>query len=182
MNENIISEVDVDTSGYIKREQMYVKRQFQQSLLLQSTLFTFIIVNVIVMAIYWAMDTIADLQQLKFYVAYTVVSLEIVGFIVLYKLNLSASHRIAGPIFSIERCLENIEKGNLAATLKLRKTDQFPESAEQLNTTVRTLRKKINNAQYLADQLQQNPDQLEELSQKLVDELAYFNTTDFDES
>ena len=170
-----------DTEGHVKRKQKYVKRQFQQSMLLQALLLTFIVVNVIVMAIFWAIDTVSDLHQLKLYLAFTIASLEIIGLIVTYKLNLEASHRIAGPIFSMERCLSNIENGDLTSTLKLRRTDQFPETAEQLNSTVNSVRVRINNAQYLAAQIQQQPEQAAELSQRLAEELEFFNTTDFNE-
>ena len=81
----------------------------------------------------------------------------------------------------MERCLRNVEKGNLTSTLKLRETDQFPETAEQLNSTVNSVRTRINNAQYLAAQIQQHPEQSVELSQQLVEELEFFNTTDFNE-
>jgi len=175
------AEAQSNTEGYVKRRQKYVKRQFQHSMLLQALLTTFIIVNIIVMAIFWAMDSFSDLHQLKIYLAGTIVSLEIIGFIASYKLNLEASHRIAGPIFSMERCLRNVEKGNLTSTLKLRETDQFPETAEQLNSTVNSVRTRINNAQYLAAQIQQHPEQSVELSQQLVEELEFFNTTDFNE-
>ena len=186
MIENItgasLAEITSDTEGYVKRKQKYVKRQFQHSMLLQALLITFIIVNVIVMAIFWAIDTFSDLHQLKIYLAFTIASLEVIGFIVSYKLNLEASHRIAGPIFSMERCLNNIEFGDLTSTLSLRRTDQFPETAEQFNSTVNSVRTRINNAQYLAAQIQQHPEHAPELSQQLVDELAFFNTTDFKEA
>lgn len=182
MNENTIKSEEVsstsENSGYVKRRQMYVKRQFQNSMLLQATLITFIIVNVIIVTVFWAIDSFSDLQKFKSTLSYLIAAIEIVGFLVLYKLNLKASHRIAGPIFSMERCLGNVEQGDLTGTLKLRKADQFPETAEQLNTTLATLRKRINNAQYLAAQIQKHPDQTEQLSQQLIDELEFFNTTD----
>jgi len=184
MNENIISPAHnlASTEGHVKRKQMYVKRQFQQSMLLQTLLITFILVNTIVMAIFWAIDLFHDLQQLKFYLACSIAVLEVIGLITLYRLNLAASHRIAGPIFSLERCLKKVEQGNLTSTLKLRKTDQFPETAEQLNTTVNSVRNRINQAQYLAAKIQQHPEQAEQLAQELVNELAFFNTTDFNEA
>ena len=70
------------------------------------------------------------------------------------------------------------DRGNLTGTLKLRKTDQFPETAEQLNSTVSAVRSRINSAQYLAAQIQQHPEQSEKLAQQLVEELDFFNTTD----
>lgn len=184
MKENSICTHDIQhtsaTDGYVKRNQLYVKRQFQQSMLLQALLITFIIVNVVVMAIFWAMDYFADLQQMKIYLACTIATLELVGFITLYRLNLRASHRIAGPIFSMERCLQQIEEGNLTSTLQLRKTDNFQETAEQLNATVRSVRSRVNQAQYLAEQIRQHPDKSEQLAEKLIEELAFFNTTKID--
>lgn len=183
MNENITQPgvaVDGESAGYVKRKQLYVKRQFQQSMLLQSLLITFIIINVIVMATFWAIDSVADLQQLKFTMAITIGLLEVIGFISLYRLNLKSSHRIAGPIFSMERCLRSIEQGNLTTTLQLRKSDQFPETAEQLNATISSIRGRINRAQYLAARIQQRPDEAALLAQQLVDELAHFNTTGTD--
>ena len=98
MKENSISSQHIQGSstadGYVKRNQMYVKRQFQQSMLLQALLITFIIINVMVMTIFWAMDYFADLQQMKIYLAGTIAMLELVGFFTLYRLNLKASHRI----------------------------------------------------------------------------------------
>ena len=126
MNENTtISNLQntSDKDGYVKRKQMYVKRQFQSSMLLQSTLVTFIIVNVIIMAIFWAIDGFSDPLQFKTYLAFTLAALELLAFAVLYKLNLAASHRIAGPIYSMERRLSEAEQGDLISTLKLRKTD-----------------------------------------------------------
>ena len=186
MIENIASsgpmEIAPDTDGYIKRKQKYVKRQFQQSMMLQAILITFTIVNVIIMAIFWAIDSFSDLHQFKVYLAFTIASLEVIGFIASYKLNLEASHRIAGPIFSFERCLNNVEFGDLTSRSRLRKTDQFPETAEQLNITINSVRIRINNAQYLAEQIQQHPEHAGEYSQQLVEELAFFNTTDFNEA
>ena len=181
MSENTISSTTAqstsNTDGYVQRKQMYVKRQFQQSMLLQTLLLTFIITNVVVMGIFWAIDTFSDLQQFKIYLACTIALLELVGFIVLYKVNLDASHRIAGPVYSIERFLQSIEAGNLTGTLELRKTDQFPETAVQLNTTVNSVRSRINQVQYLATKIQQNPEQATQLSQQLVEELSFFNTS-----
>lgn len=184
MNENIISSAEVQggTEGYVKRKQMYVKRQFQQSMLLQSILLTFIVVNVIVMAVFWAIDSFPDLQQLKFYLAFAVATLEIVGFIAIYQLNLKASHRIAGPVFSMERSLGQIENGDLTTKVSLRSTDQFPETAQQLNATVDSVRRRVNKSQYLAAQIRQHPEKAELLSQQLVEELAFFNTTDISEA
>ena len=159
-----------------KRSQLYVKRHFQQSMILEVLLITFILINIIVMVGYLMIDSIANIQQLKEYLAYSVAGLEIMGFLLVYRYNLKASHRIAGPIFTTERCLKSIESGDLAFAMKLRKKDQFHELGEQMNTTVDQLRERIDKAQELAKQLQEMPGTDSLIINQLVQELSYFKT------
>jgi len=171
------SALAVDSADRVvdKRRQMYVKRQFQQSMILEVMLFTFILINVIVTVAYWMMDAIVDIQALKMYLAYTIAGFEVIGFIGIYHYNLKASHRIAGPIFNAERCLQKLEAGDLSGEMRLRSTDQFPELAEQINSTTASVRQRIANAQALATSLQRdnNPETLA----ALIEELEHFDTT-----
>ncbi|MGE0633793.1 MAG: HAMP domain-containing protein [Pseudobdellovibrionaceae bacterium] len=50
-----------------------------------------------------------------------------------------ASHRIFGPVVAIRRQLENLNSGRYEARIKLRKTDEFHEIAEDLNRLAETL-------------------------------------------
>lgn len=160
-----------------KRSEMFVKRQFQKSMMLQSALFIFILLNTILILSFWVMDTTADILLMKERLALLIVGLEVVGFIVLYKVNLRATHRIAGPIFNLERRLLQVQEGDLMVDMKTRYDDEFPELVLQFNTSVKSLRESINKAQYLANQLQQGHGDTERLTQELVSELERFNTT-----
>jgi len=116
-----------------KRSEMFVKRQFQKSMMLQSALFIFILLNTILILSFWVMDTTADILLMKERLALLIVGLEVVGFIVLYKVNLRATHRIAGPIFNLERRLLQVQEGDLMVDMKTRYDDEFPELVLQFN-------------------------------------------------
>lgn len=53
------------------------------------------------------------------------------------------SHRIAGPLYRFEKCLEETIAGDLTKRLSLRKTDQLLELMEALNKTTGFLDNKI---------------------------------------
>jgi len=153
-----LSATDAADQHLEQRSQLYVKRQFQQNMVLEMILITFILINVIVTVTYWMMDTFGDIQLMKEYLAYTIAALEVVGFIGIYRYNLKASHRIAGPIFNAERCLQKMADGDLNVHMRLREKDQFPELASQINQTAEALRSRVSNAQALARSLQQDQD------------------------
>ncbi len=157
-----------------QRSQLIIKQHFQQSMILQVMLVTFIMINLIVIIGYLLIDSILDVQQLKRYLAFSVAGLEIIGFIFVYRLNVKSSHRIAGPVYVIERSLKSIEAGDLSFTMRLRKNDQFHEVKDQMNLTLTKLKQHIGTAQQLAGQLQKSshPDLL--LVDQLVDQLSYF--------
>jgi len=158
-----------------QRSQLFIKRQFQQSLILETLLVMFILINVMVTACYFLIDSISDIQTLKHYMAYTVTGLEVIGFIVFYRINLRSSHRVAGPVFVIERCLKAIQRGDLSFTMHLRKHDQFHEVKDQMNDTVAVLKNQLSSAQALTSRIKAegaSPELIEEL-QKAV---GYFQT------
>lgn len=159
-----------------QRRQLLIKRRFQQSLILEVLLVTFILLNIIVIAGYLLIDSIADVQQLKHYLALMVAGVEVVGFAVVYRFNLKASHRIAGPVFVIERSLKQIGAGDLSFTMRLRQGDQFQEVRQQMNDSVDSLRQRIASAQRLARQIQSRDSTDSALVEQLVQELDYFKT------
>jgi len=179
MTENTLSnELASDQAAPLeKRSQMFVKRQFQKSMMLQSALTTFIIINTILIVSFWVMDTSTDILLMKERLALLIVGLEIIGFIVLYKVNLKATHKIAGPLFNLERRLLHVQNGDLMVDMQTRYDDEFPELVQQFNTTVKSLRESLNNAQHLARQIEQGQGNTEQLASELIDELEKFNTT-----
>lgn len=159
-----------------QRKQLYIKRSFQKTMILETLLMTFIIINVIVVIGYLMINTMADVQALKQSLAYIVTAIEVISFIWMYRYNLKASHRIAGPIYNLERGMAALAVGDLSVAIRLRKGDSFQEVGDQMNATIGKLREKITDVQHLAMQLQEGSSVDAGLVNQLVDELAYFQT------
>lgn len=159
-----------------QRSQLFIKKEFQKNMVLEVLLITFILINAVVITGYLLIDSIADVHDLKQYLAYTIAAVEIVGFIIVYRFNLRASHRIAGPVYSFEQGLKAIDSGDLGFSLKFRQPDHFHEVGEQLNQTVDMLRQRIDRAQTLANAIQQHSATDSKLVDQLVEELSYFDT------
>jgi sensor histidine kinase YesM len=159
-----------------QRKQLFIKRRFQQNMILEVLLITFILINLIVIAGYLVIDSMSDIQQLKQTLAFMVAGFEIIGFAVVYRFNVKSSHRIAGPVFVIERSLKFIESGDLAFTMRLRQGDQFLEVCDQVNSTVGALRERVARVQQLAHQLRDGDGSDRTVADQLVQELDFFKT------
>lgn len=53
------------------------------------------------------------------------------------------SHRLAGPIYRLERDLEDIAKGNFSIRIKFRKKDELKSIAEGINRILDEMEKRI---------------------------------------
>jgi len=60
-----------------------------------------------------------------------IVSIFITGLFVLYY-----SHKIAGPVCKITKCLEQLKKDGMSEKINLRETDEFKELADAYNKAV----------------------------------------------
>ncbi len=162
-----------------QRSQLIVKQAFQYSMIMEVMLAMFILVNIIILAGYLIVGLIPETSLIKQIFPFVVVALELIGFFVIYKINVKTSHRIAGPVFVIERSLRQIEQGDLNFTLNLRKEDYFHEVTGQLNTTVSSLHDRIEKAQQLAVTLQENihdDKKILSITAELLEELSQFKT------
>lgn len=104
------------------------------------------------------------------------------------------SHRIAGPLYHLERSIEQIGRGDLTVTTYLRQTDEIKVLAEALNNMVNKLKDPIavsqdvlieleNDLNFISGRLGSNisQDKVDEILdpfysklQRLKDNLAYF--------
>jgi len=162
-----------------QRNQIIVKQAFQYSMITEIILVMFILLNIILTAGYLIIGSIEDAQLPALTLPLVILGLELVGFFMVYKITIKSSHRIAGPLFIIERNLKKIEQGDLSNTLNLRKNDYFHEVTDQLNTTMESLRKRIETAQKLATTLQENKhsnEKMSVISAELLEELNRFKT------
>lgn len=71
--------------------------------------------------------------------------------VVISVVSLFLSHRIAGPLFRLERSVEEITKGNLSFRIILRKKDELKELATLMNTMVETLSGRLKEVRRYAD-------------------------------
>lgn len=85
-------------------------------------------------------DAIASVTVLKDNIAY----LSVLALAITFGLSLFFSHFIAGPIYRFEKTLEAMrDQGDLTMHVKLRKHDEFKETADLFNQTLVSLRNKV---------------------------------------
>jgi len=89
-------------------------------------------------AIYTIYDLKIRLLPLVFASFYTVVILGLVT-VSIAAISLFFSHRIAGPIFRMEKNLEAIASGDLTVNTRFRGSDQLRVLGEEMNAMVRSL-------------------------------------------
>ena len=73
--------------------------------------------------------------------------LAVVGFILILRLT----HRYYGPLVSIERFVDSLEKGDFKARIKLRKKDELNVLVSKLNTMASSLEKKYGSTKKQED-------------------------------
>ncbi|MFH1778672.1 MAG: HAMP domain-containing protein [Candidatus Omnitrophota bacterium] len=84
---------------------------------------------------------------------------------------LFVSHRIAGPLYRLEKTLNEIGKGNLWVDISLRKTDEIKALAASLNNMIRNLRDPISSSQGKISELENEVFRIKnELQQKGIAE------------
>lgn len=54
------------------------------------------------------------------------------------------SHRIAGPLYKLEKSIDEISAGNLALKIQLRSTDEISKMADCLNAMTENFRKRLS--------------------------------------
>lgn len=64
---------------------------------------------------------------------------------VIFVLGLLFSHKIAGPVYRIEKAIYEVSKGNLSLNVKLRKGDELWDLAEILNTMIENLNRNVSS-------------------------------------
>lgn len=60
-------------------------------------------------------------------------------------ITLIGSHKIAGPVYRLERSLESIGSGNLSQKIKFREHDAIHELADNINKTTESLNERVSS-------------------------------------
>ena len=148
-----------------KRKLLRIKNDFQQRLILQTLMMTFISINIII--IYLFLGPLSEVSSPNELIGIVIAALELITIAVVYRMSLVASHRIAGPVYVFERTLKRLAEGDLTQRVQLRSKDNFHESAEVFNQTIEELRQRIVRLQDLVDSALKVEEDSEELTHRL---------------
>jgi len=86
-----------------------------------------------------------------------------------FMLSVLFSHRIAGPIINITRCIYQVQEGDLTTQISLRKADYLKEIEGSLNDLTQDLQKTMKAIQDTAQAMAaQEHDELTEHVEKLI--------------
>ncbi len=91
--------------------------------------------------------------------------------IVIGLFSILISHRVAGPIYRIERSIEEITRGNLSFKIRLREKDEMKELAERINEMVGGLSERIGELKGHADNIDRNLEQMLEMKEPMPETL-----------
>ncbi len=100
------------------------------------------------------MDNESFFTGVNIYFIFKVLALLVLGSLLIGGLSLFASHRIAGPIFRLNKSLKQLAKGHYDERLSFRKHDYFQEIAENFNSMAESFEKKIIDESKLVSQME----------------------------
>lgn len=81
-----------------------------------------------------------------------IIPLLIIGFIFSI-IGILYSHKIAGPLYRVQKICEEISKGNLNLNVKFRKGDEFHEVADSLNKVIQGLKNMVREDKEIIEKL-----------------------------
>ncbi|SHK66903.1 HAMP domain-containing protein [Desulfatibacillum alkenivorans DSM 16219] len=149
-----------------RRRQYFVKRDFQGAFILKFCLLVLLgAVASTLLIFYFSGDTLtSDFSNSRLVIQSTsrailpavimtnLITLGMVALAVLV-LTLVISHKIAGPLFRLEKELEKIGGGNLKTVVTLRNKDQVEALAQSINSMAGQLHTKVSDIRDSLDQM-----------------------------
>ncbi|MHB1013796.1 MAG: methyl-accepting chemotaxis protein [Desulfurivibrionaceae bacterium] len=86
--------------------------------------------------------------------------------------------KIAGPIYRIEKELEEIGRGDLTVVIRLRACDPFQDLAGNINQTVGDIRSRVRKIQDMCSELEKSAESvlLSDQQKRACSELKFFKT------
>jgi len=116
-------------------------------------------------AIYTIYDLKLRILPLIFASSYSMLVLAVVA-IAVAVISVLYSHKIAGPIFRLERNMEQIGSGDLTVSTRFRGGDQLSLLADDLNSMVRSLNHTARSATEALEAVRRSEDALKDLLAK----------------
>lgn len=86
------------------------------------------------------------------------------------------SHRIAGPLFRIERFLNDMTQGDLSSILTLRRNDELHTLADSINNMTGSLKRNIANQKLCVEKIKSEVAALRAAASKAPDTTAFTET------
>ncbi|MBL8991689.1 MAG: HAMP domain-containing protein [Spirochaetia bacterium] len=120
-------------------------------------------------------NIISSLDSLQSHMLWAALGSIIFSLVLVGSVFLLISHRIAGPIYRMERTLQGIQEGDLTLRVVLRDKDELTDLAEQFNQMTASLNQKINLIQQTIIQLQIDVEKESiesELRKKLIEKIG----------
>jgi|DewCreStandDraft_4_1066084.scaffolds.fasta_scaffold00712_67 signal transduction histidine kinase len=171
--EEIVEEKNIIQKNFYKRRQYIVDKKFQYKYLfniLTMTFFTIIVVAFTTFFILWEKiikeffyipDAAKKLGDI-FISTSQILILPVIILIVIFSIiAILFSHKIAGPIYRVEKIAEELKNGNLNISVRFRKDDELHHLAEALNNMISGIKnmiaadkKIINNLVLIVSKLQ----------------------------
>lgn len=187
------------TDNFHPRKQLVVKQDFQYRYAAMILLVVFLFTNLSILIAYllflneavvaWMRETFQLDQTWQIMVPILGVA-QVLGFIITAGVATIVSHRIAGPLYRLERDLEELSSGDFSLTVRFRKGDEFQEIAEAMNAMVVHVRHSVKQAQTHCQDLKdaiaelpkkerERPDlaPLWKAVEQIDDQLSWFRTT-----
>ena len=154
-----------------RRKTLKIKTKFQNQLILETTLVAFIFINCLIVLMFLFSEGGYNASLLKLKLAMIMAAGEVVGLVLVYRYSLKASHRIAGPLWNLERQLTLLGNGDLTVYARLRERDHLKETATLFNETVVKLRKNIADVKTTVEALR-NENEMTNRARDLVATLS----------
>jgi len=88
-------------------------------------------------------QSIAALHQTRGELVWLLILLQVLFLGITLLISIFVSHRIAGPLYKLNRYLKEAATGNLQGDLQFRKSDHFKELAESYNEMVNHVQEKL---------------------------------------
>ncbi len=151
--------------NYVRRRSINysIKRQFQFRVLLRIMVIVFITVGINGLVFYLFSNQEIGNSLQKFHVQArsfldillpVIIASLVLGTIAAFVISLYFPHRIAGPLYRIEKDIrDKLSEGNLSVNFAVRKNDDLGELAESLNLMEARLRSKVDRIRSASKEL-----------------------------
>ncbi len=116
-----------------RRSKIFISSKFQFSFIIYSLLLS--IVPIIVMSLTQGLAMTFEELPLHYFVFFSTS----ITILLLFTAAVLLSHRLAGPIYRIEKHLNEVANGSTRASIKLREKDYFTELADAANRVIQKL-------------------------------------------